>query len=173
MILSDATLRTRLKDGTIAVSPWPEDIALQPASIDLRLGRQMLHNTVAGTITVDLTDTWVFTLDPGDTALACTLEQVTVPDDLVARVEGKSSWGRRFLTVHATAGFIDPGFCGQITLELANLSREPVQIPTDAYVAQISFHQLDQPALRPYGESGLGSRYQFQRGPTPSRLFGE
>lgn len=164
MILSDRTIRKCLSNGILAIVPEPGDAQIQPASVDLKLANEFLDpwtkaRTVPG---------W-FSLAPGQCVLATTLERVKIPPNMVARVEGKSSWGRQFLMVHSTAGFIDPGFDGQITLELKNLSdSEPLLLKAGCYIAQVSFQWLDEPADRPYGSTGLNSHYQGQTGVTPA-----
>src|SRR5436190_16277383 len=126
MMLSDGTIKAMLRDGDIGIDPAPPYSAIQPASVDLRLGGDFMRIGLFGgadrPIPFRLSDGEQLTTAPGECVLACTAETVRVPAHLVARVEGKSSWGRRFLMVHSTAGFIDPGFYGQITLELKNLS---------------------------------------------------
>ena len=112
-----------------------------------------------------------FILHPGEFVLGSTLERVTLPDDLVARLEGKSSLGRLGLLIHSTAGFIDPGWDGHVTLELSNVANLPITIYHEMKIGQISFMQLSEPTSRPYGSSSLGSKYQGQRGPTPSRYW--
>ena len=112
-----------------------------------------------------------FILHPGEFVLGSTLERVTLPDDLVARLEGKSSLGRLGLLIHSTAGFIDPGWDGHVTLELSNVANLPITIYHAMKIGQLSFMQLTEPASAPYGSSALGSKYQGQRGPTPSRYW--
>ena len=112
-----------------------------------------------------------FILHPGEFVLGSTLERVTLPDDLVARLEGKSSLGRLGLLIHSTAGFIDPGWDGHVTLELSNVANLPITIYPRMKIGQLSFVQLTEPAERPYGSQGIGSKYQGQRGPTPSRYW--
>jgi dCTP deaminase len=162
-MLSDGTLRELVQSGQIKIDPEPADGAYQPASIDLRLGGAFV--SLLGS---KFTERERVYLESGECFLAHTIEHVTIPADLVARVEGKSTWGRRFVMVHSTAGFIDPGFSGQITLEIHNLSRFAQSVPVGASIAQISFQRLDKPALRPYGSPGLGSHYQGQTGATPA-----
>ncbi len=166
MILSDGTIRRALKNGRITIDPMPEDERIQPASVDLTLGAQFRspYNELP---TIDMN---LYTLLPGECMLACTAETVTIPRNMVGRVEGKSSWGRRFIMIHATAGFIDPGFHGQITLELKNLSSCPQTLPVGQPICQISFADLDQSAQRPYGHPELNSHYQGQTGATPSAV---
>jgi dCTP deaminase len=112
-----------------------------------------------------------FILHPGEFVLGSTLERLTLPDDLVARLEGKSSLGRLGLLIHSTAGFIDPGFDGHVTLELSNVANLPITIYPAMKIGQLSFVQMSEPAETPYGSGSLGSKYQGQRGPTPSRYW--
>lgn len=163
MILSDVTIRAQLAKGRIRIEPAPEDHQLQPASIDLRLGSQF-----QSPYSDEKHEQDSYLVGAGECVLATTWEYVEVPDDMVAKVEGKSSWGRKFLMVHSTAGFVDPGFAGTITLELVNLSRVSQIVRQGMSIAQISFAWLDQPCARPYGTKDLGSHYQFQQGVTPS-----
>ena len=120
---------------------------------------------------VEIGDDQPFILHPGEFVLGSTLERVTLPDDLVARLEGKSSLGRLGLLIHSTAGFIDPGWDGHVTLELSNVANLPITIYHGMKIGQVSFMQLSEPASAPYGSSTLGSKYQGQRGPTPSRYW--
>jgi dCTP deaminase len=180
MILSDRSLHEEIAAGRIVVEPF-EPANVQPSSIDIRIDRyfRVFRNHTTGIIDVkenqeDLTelieiaDDGVFVLHPGEFVLGATAERVGVPDDLVARIEGKSSLGRLGLV---TAGFIDPGFDGHITLELSNAATLPITLYAGMKVGQISFLRMTTPADRPYGSSALGSKYQGQRGPTPSRYF--
>lgn len=183
MILSDRTLREALQAGRIVIDPY-EPANVQPSSIDLRLDRyfRVFRNHTTRVIDVredqeDLTelveidDGGVFILHPGEFVLAATAERVAVPDDLVARIEGKSSLGRLGLLIHSTAGFIDPGFDGHITLELSNVANLPITLYPMMKIGQVSFLTMTTPAEHPYGTGPLGSKYQGQRGPTPSRYF--
>lgn len=185
MILSDRDLRERLAKGDLVVDPLDEpDLQVQPASIDLRLGNEFLVFRAPHIPYIDPRDTetedpterivipegGVFVLHPGEFVLATTHERVRIPPDLVARVEGRSSLGRLAVVVHATAGFIDPGFEGHITLELSNLGRVPVALHPGMRVSQIVVHEMKSPAERPYGSPGRGSKYQGQRGPVSSRI---
>jgi dCTP deaminase len=120
---------------------------------------------------VEVADGESFMLHPGEFVLGSTLERVAVPTDLVARVEGKSSLGRLGLVIHSTAGFIDAGFDGHVTLELANLANLPITLYPGMKIGQISFIKMTSPAEKPYGSGAKGSKYQGQRGPTPSRYF--
>jgi dCTP deaminase len=183
-VLSDGTIRSLVDAGRIRIEPW--DAALvQPASVDLRLGDsfRVFHNHRASAIDLrhppdNLTEEVVippeepFIIHPGEFCLGRTLEWVELPDDIVARIEGKSSLGRLGLIVHATAGFCDPGWKGTLTLELNNLTRVPIKLYPGLPIAQLSFMTLDRPAQRPYGSPGLGSHYQGQRAATESRYDG-
>ena len=183
MILSDRSLREAIETGRIVVDPF-DPSTVQPSSIDVRVDRlfRVFRNHTAGMIDVklDLTDLTelveiapegVFMLHPGEFVLGSTLERVAVPDDLVARIEGKSSLGRLGLLIHSTAGFIDAGFDGHITLELSNVANLPITLYPGMKIGQISFLTMTTPADVPYGSSGLGSKYQGQRGPRPSRYW--
>ena len=183
MILSDRTLREEIAAGRIVLDPF-EPANVQPSSIDLRVDRyfRVFRNHTSRVIDVklnqeDLTelveiaDDDCFILHPGEFVLGSTAERVSVPDDLVARIEGKSSLGRLGLLIHSTAGFIDPGFDGHITLELANVANLPITIYPGMKIGQVSFLRMTTSADHPYGSSALGSKYQGQRGPTPSRYF--
>jgi dCTP deaminase len=182
VILSDRTLRERLAAGSIRIEPFDES-AVQPASIDLRLSDAFRVFTRHKYSHVDLaieqpglTELVMvaagasFALHPGEFTLASTLERVAVPDDLVGRLEGKSSLGRVGLIIHSTAGYVDPGFEGQITLELSNVATVPIMLYPGMRIAQISFLTMTTPAERPYASPGLQSKYQGQTGPTESRL---
>jgi dCTP deaminase len=183
-VLSDGTIIELVNAGRIVIDPWDE-ANVQPASVDVRLGNsfRVFHNHRATTIDLrdpprDLTeevrreDDEPFVIHPGEFCLAATLEWVELGDDIVSRVEGKSSLGRLGLIVHATAGFVDPGWKGALTLELNNLTRIPIKLWPGMFIAQLSFMQLDRPALRPYGSPDLGSHYQGQAGATESRYEG-
>lgn len=194
MILSDRTIREQLAAGRIVIEPLDEGL-IQPSSIDVRISNlfRVFRNHTAGVIDVkrDLTDLTelveisdsetidsetidsdgAFMLHPGEFVLGSTLERIAVPDDLVARIEGKSSLGRLGLLIHSTAGFIDAGFDGHITLELANVASLPITLYPGMRIGQVSFMQMTTPAERPYGRGAQGSKYQGQRGPTPSRYF--
>lgn len=164
MLLSDKTIREVLERRAL-IDPIPADHRIQPASVDLLLGSEFM---VEG-LTYALEDRGIFILEPGEFVLAHTLESVCLPDDIAARVEGKSTHGRRGILIHATAGFIDPGFRGQVTLELTNLGKHSTGIQVGEAIAQICFYQLTTPALRPYGHDELGSHYQGQTGATSAR----
>jgi dCTP deaminase len=182
VVLSDRTIRRLLDEGRIEIDPYDEAL-LQPSSVDVRVDRyfRVFHNARYPFIDVrepqeDLTeeveiDTEPFILHPGEFVLGSTLERIRLPDDLVARLEGKSSLGRLGLLIHSTAGFIDPGWDGHVTLELSNVANLPITIYHGMKIGQLSFVQLSEPAESPYGTGGLGSKYQGQRGPTPSRYW--
>ncbi len=180
-VLSDATILRMVAARRIRIDPW-EPALVQPASVDLRLGDsfRVFHNHRIAAIDLrqppdNLTEEiavpadGAFVIHPGEFCLGRTLEWVELPDDIVARIEGKSSLGRLGLIVHATAGFCDPGWKGTLTLELNNLTRVPIKLYPGLPIAQLSFMALDRPALRPYGSPGLGSHYQGQRAATESR----
>jgi dCTP deaminase len=184
-VLSDGTILELVEGGRIRIDPWDPEL-VQPASIDLRLGDsfRVFHNHRASAIDLrrppeNLTEEVIvpaeesFVIHPGEFCLGRTLEWVELPDDIVARIEGKSSLGRLGLIVHATAGFCDPGWKGTLTLELNNLTRVPIKLYPGLPIAQLSFLSLDRPALRPYGSPGLGSHYQGQRAATESRYEGD
>lgn len=166
MILSDTTIRKQMRLKRILISPEPQDWQLQPASVDLTLG----NDFVSPYNDKEEIHLEYYTILPGECVLAATAEYIEVPTDMVARVEGKSSWGRRFLMVHSTSGFVDPGFRGIITLELTNLSKVSQALPVGSAICQVSFQWVDQPVARPYGADALGSHYQDQAGATPSAI---
>jgi dCTP deaminase len=183
MVLSDRTIRRLIDEGRIRIDPYDETL-LQPSSIDVRVDRffRVFHNARYPYIDVkepqdDLTELVEldgdspFILHPGEFVLASTLERIRLPDDLVARLEGKSSLGRLGLLIHSTAGFIDPGWDGHVTLELSNVANLPITIYYGMTIGQLSFVQLSEPAEKPYGSGELGSKYQGQKGPTPSRYW--
>jgi len=185
MILSDRTIREEIAAGNIEVEPF-EDACVQPSSIDLHVDRdfRVFHNARYPFIDVkadmpDLTevatiaDGDAFILHPGEFVLGSTLERVKLPNNLVARLEGKSSLGRLGLLIHSTAGYVDPGWDGYLTLELSNVANLPITIYPGMKIGQISFFQLTTAADVPYGTKKAGSKYQGQRGPTPSRFFEE
>lgn len=168
MILSDRTLRAELDAGTLVIDPPPADAAIQPASIDLHLGGHIrwTYRPDANPISID----GGFALAPSRFCLGFTAETVTIPRHLVAQLNGKSSLGRLGLAIHITAGFIDPGFCGQITLELHNCSPLPILLDPGMPIGQLVLMWLTAPAERPYGSPGLNSHYMNQRGATPSAV---
>ncbi|PSP83799.1 dCTP deaminase [Halobacteriales archaeon QS_6_64_34] len=188
MILSDVDILRRLEDGDLVVEPLDDpDIQIQPASVDLRLGREFLefqhanipciHPNAEAEVDdyVELTEVEAggeYILHPGDFVLGTTHERVEIPDDLIAHVEGRSSLGRLAIVVHATAGLADPGYKGQITLELSNLGTAPVALTPGMRISQLTFTELKTPADRPYGAE-RGSKYQDQSGPQASKIQGD
>ena len=188
MILSDADILRRLEQGDLVVEPLDDpDIQVQPASVDLRLGREFLefqhanipciHPNSEDEVADYVEETVVeeggeFILHPGDFVLGTTHERVAIPDDLIAHVEGRSSLGRLAIVVHATAGLCDPGYEGQITLELSNLGTAPVALTPGMRISQLTFTELKTPADRPYGAE-RGSKYQGQSGPQASKIQGD
>jgi dCTP deaminase len=183
VVLSDRTIERLIADGRIGIDPY-EPSLLQPSSVDVRVDRyfRVFHNARYPYIDVrqpmeDLTELVEvaedepFILHPGEFVLGQTLEQVTLPDDLVARLEGKSSLGRLGLLIHSTAGFVDSGFSGNLTLELSNVANLPITIYHAMPIGQISFMRMDGPVERPYGSRDTRSKYQGQAEPTPSRFY--
>ncbi|MSO87338.1 MAG: dCTP deaminase [Acidimicrobiia bacterium] len=183
MIMSDRSIREAIAAGRIQLDPFDPDL-VQPASVDMRLDRYFrvfLNHTMPVidvkknleelTQLIEIPEDQAFVLHPGEFVLGSTLERLGLPDDLVGRVEGKSSLGRLGLLVHATAGFVDAGFSGHITLELSNVANLPITLYPGMKVGQISFLTMTTPADVPYGSGNLGSKYQGQRGPTPSRYW--
>ncbi|HEY2331659.1 MAG TPA: dCTP deaminase [Acidimicrobiales bacterium] len=183
MILSDRTIRAELESGRIIIEPLGEG-CIQPSSVDLHVDRlfRVFRNHTMGHIDVkedleeltelvEIGEDDAFMLHPGEFVLGSTLERVALPDDLVARLEGKSSLGRLGLLIHSTAGFVDAGWDGHLTLELSNVANLPITLYPGMKIGQISFLQMTTPADQPYGTGALGSKYKGQRGPTPSRYF--
>ena len=183
VILSDRTIRAEIKAGRIVIDPFDPSM-VQPSSVDLRLDHRFLvfrsHTRPVIDVKEDLTDLTepvevdpdgVFVLHPGEFVLGSTAERVALPDDLVGRIEGKSSLGRLGLLIHTTAGFVDAGFQGYLTLELSNVATLPITLYPGMKIGQISFLRMDRPAEFPYGSSSLGSKYSGQVGPTPSQYW--
>lgn len=183
MLLSDRDLRAELDAGRVGLDPYDPSM-IQPSSVDVRLDRFFrvfenhryphidpaeeqpdLTRLVEGAVDE------AFILHPGEFVLASTYEVVTLPDDIAGRLEGKSSLGRLGLLTHSTAGFIDPGFSGHVTLELSNVATLPIKLWPGMKIGQLCLFRLSSPAEHPYGSQAYGSRYQGQRGPTPSRSF--
>ena len=183
MVLSDRSIREEIEGGRIVIDPFDERL-LQPSSVDVRVDSRyrVFHNSRYTHIDVrqpmeDLTELvevdgdQPFILHPGEFVLGQTLERVRLPDDIVARLEGKSSLGRLGLLIHSTAGFVDSGFSGNLTLELSNVANLPITIYYGMPIGQISFMRMDQPVEKPYGAGARGSKYQGQAEPTPSRFY--
>lgn len=182
MVLSDRTIKEKVAAGRIVIDPLDER-DIQPASVDLHLDRRLLvfRNSTAPYIDlradlpslteqIEIDNDAPFILHPGEFVLASTLEHVELPTDIVGRLEGKSSLGRIGLLIHSTAGYVDPGWKGRLTLELTNVARLPVTLYSGMRIGQISFLTLTTDVDRPYGSRGLGSRYQGQADPTASRI---
>ena len=186
MVLSDRTIKEELAKRRIVIEPLG-DGCIQPASVDLRLDRELRkfqdsegysyidirRDATAITELEQIPDPSPFILQPGQFILASTREHVEIPDDIVGRLEGKSSLGRLGLLIHSTAGYVDPGFKGQLTLEISNVANARISLYYNMKISQISFLRLSTPAENPYGTRKLGSKYQGQEGPTPTRLHME
>jgi dCTP deaminase len=183
VLLSDRDIKAEIAANRIRLEPYDE-VMVQPASVDIRLDRffrtfenhryQFIdprQEQLDLTRAVEIPATEPFVLHPGEFVLGSTFEVVTLPDDVAARVEGKSSLGRLGLLTHATAGFVDPGFSGHVTLELSNVANLPVTLWPGMKIGQLCFIRMSSASEHPYGSSVYGSRYQNQRGPTPSRSF--
>src|SRR3982751_5440618 len=183
MLLSDRDITAAIAEGRLGIDPFDKAM-VQPSSIDVRLDRffRVFNNARYThidpalqqddlTAQVEPEGDEPFVLHPGEFVLGSTYEVVTLPDDVAARLEGKSSLGRLGLLTHSTAGFIDPGFTGHITLELSNVANLPITLWPGMKIGQLCLFRLSSPALRPYGSDGVGSRYQGQRGPTASRSY--
>lgn len=181
MLLSDRDIRAQVEAGRVQLDPWTAEM-VQPSSIDVRLDRffrtfenhrypviDPAQEQSELTRLVEPEGDEPFVLHPGEFVLGATYEKVTLPDDIAARLEGKSSLGRLGLLTHSTAGFIDPGFTGHITLELSNMATLPIALHPGMKIGQLCFFQLSSPAEHPYGLEKNKSRYQGQRGPTASR----
>lgn len=182
MVLSDRSIKEELSKGRIIIRPLDPD-CIQPASVDVHLDRKILmfsnsrrpyidvrQNMDDLTEMVELANDVPFILHPGEFALGSTSEHFEIPGDLVARLEGKSSLGRIGLVIHSTAGYVDPGWKGNLTLELSNMARLPITLYHGMRIGQISFERLTTEADRLYGSPGLDSKYQGQSEPTPSRF---
>jgi dCTP deaminase len=182
MVLSDRTIREEVEAGRISFDPFDPEL-IQPSSVDMRVDRKfrVFHNARYPFIDVrqpmeeltelvEVTDDAPFILHPGEFVLGQTLERVRLPDDVVARLEGKSSLGRLGLLIHSTAGFVDAGFEGNLTLELSNVANLPITIYYGMPIGQISFMRMDGPVENPYGSGETRSKYQGQAEPTPSRF---
>ncbi|MDO5670946.1 MAG: dCTP deaminase [Corynebacterium sp.] len=183
MLLSDRDIRAAIDSGALGIEPYePENV--QPSSVDVRLDRffRVFNNSKYThidpklqqdelTSLVEVEEGDAFVLHPGEFVLASTLEKFTLPDNLAGRLEGKSSLGRLGLLTHSTAGFIDPGFSGYVTLELSNVANLPMTLWPGMKVGQMAIFKMSSPAEVPYGTGSLGSKYQGQRGPTPSRAY--
>ena len=184
MLLSDKDIRAEIAAERVMLDPWDPQM-VQPSSVDVRLDKffrlfdnhkypyiDPAQDQPELTRLVEVTEEEDgFVLHPGEFVLGSTLEMVTLPDDLAARVEGKSSLGRLGLMTHATAGFVDPGFSGHVTLELSNVATLPIMLYPGMKIGQLAFFRLSSSAEHPYGSGEYGSHYQGQRGPTASRSW--
>ena len=183
MLLSDRDIKAELDAGRIGLDPLDRSM-IQPSSMDVRIDRffrlfdnhkypfiDPAEDQPELTRLIDVDDDRPFILHPGEFVLGSTYELITLPDDIAARLEGKSSLGRLGLLTHSTAGFIDPGFSGHVTLELSNVATLPIKLWPGMKIGQLCFFRLSSPAEKPYGSSEYSSRYQGQRGPTASRSF--
>jgi dCTP deaminase len=183
VVLSDRTIRRLIAEGAIEIDPF-EDSLVQPSSVDVRVDRyfRVFRNSRYPYIdvkqpmeelteAVEINDVEPLILHPGEFVLGSTLERLALPHNLVARLEGKSSLGRLGLLIHSTAGFVDPGWDGHVTLELSNVANLPITLYASMKIGQLSFMELSEPAETPYGSASIGSKYQGQRGPTPSRYW--
>jgi dCTP deaminase len=183
VLLSDKDIRTEIDAGRVRIEPY-DPTMVQPSSIDVRLDRYFRvfenhrypHIDPAVeqpdlTRMIETPGDEPFILHPGEFVLASSYEVISLPEDIASRLEGKSSLGRLGLLTHSTAGFIDPGFSGHVTLELSNVATLPIKLWPGMKIGQLCMFRLTSPAERPYGTSGVGSRYQDQRGPTPSRSY--
>ncbi|WP_061295128.1 dCTP deaminase [Herbidospora cretacea] len=183
MLLSDRDIRAEVDKGRVRLTPYDPDM-IQPSSVDVRLDRMFrvfenhryphIDPSIEQpdlTRLVEPEEDEPFILHPGEFVLASTYEVISLPDDIASRLEGKSSLGRLGLLTHSTAGFIDPGFDGHVTLELSNVATLPIKLWPGMKIGQLCLFRLSSPAEHPYGTAKYGSRYQGQRGPTPSRSF--
>ena len=183
MVLSDRSIKEELALGRLVITSLDPD-CIQPASVDVHLDKKLLvfrnsrrpyidvrENTDDLTEMVEVAEETPFILHPGEFALGSTTEHIELPDNLVARLEGKSSLGRIGLVIHSTAGYVDPGWKGRLTLELSNMARLPITLYAGMKIGQISFQRLTTPVDRLYGSAELDSKYQGQSDPTPSRYY--
>lgn len=185
-ILSDSDIKKHIEEGLIIIDPLEDpERQIQPSSVDLRIGSEFKGFRIIRKPCIDpkdksdiesymesfhITEKEPFIIHPGEFALATTFEKVKLPDDLVARVEGRSSMGRLGITMHVTAGYIDPGFCGKITLEISNIGKMPVALYPGQRVCQIVFETMTSPAEKPYGHPDRDSKYMGQTRPETSRI---
>jgi len=185
VVLSDRSIKEALDSGRIIVSPIGEN-AIQPASLDIRLDREFrvfrnhrdsfidIRSPMESLTEIEtIDDDQAFVLHPNEFVLGSTIELVELPNDIVARVEGKSSLGRLGLLVHATAGYVDPGWQGKLTMELSNVSNLPIKLYYNMKIGQLSFFELSTPSDNPYGSGAIKSKYQNQEGPTASKGYSD
>lgn len=182
MILSDRDIIRLIRKGTLIIEPFNREF-VQPSSLDVTLDSKVRvfdnHDVAFVDVKkisdpsrlVELGNGGSFIIHPGDFILASTVERITMPTDVAAKIEGRSSLGRLGLVIHATAGYVDPGFSGHLTLEISNISRLPIKLYSDMRIGQIAFIKMSSPVLKPYGSPELRSKYQGQRDPTSSRVW--
>ncbi len=182
MILSDGDILKRIKKGDLKIKPFNRN-QLQPSTIDFHLDSKFsvfdnwnteiidLADKVDVSRTIDIKKNGSFIVHPGEFVLGSSVEKVTLPNDLAAKIEGRSSLGRLGLIIHATAGFVDPGFSGNLTLEISNISRLPMKLYAGMRIGQLAFFQMSSPVLTSYGSAKLKSKYQNQKGPTASKIW--
>jgi dCTP deaminase len=183
MLLSDRDIKSEIDKKRVVLEPCDLNM-IQPSSVDVRLDRLFrtfenhkyahidpAENQPDLTREVGVASDEAFILHPGEFVLGSTYEVITLPDDIAGRLEGKSSLGRLGLLTHSTAGFIDPGFSGHVTLELSNVANLPIKLWPGMKIGQLALFRLSSPAEHPYGSAVYGSRYQGQRGPTPSKAY--
>jgi dCTP deaminase len=183
MLLSDRDIKSEIDKGRVVLEPYDVNM-IQPSSVDVRLDRLFrtfenhkyahidpAENQPELTREVAVEGNEPFILHPGEFVLGSTYEVISLPDDIAGRLEGKSSLGRLGLLTHSTAGFIDPGFSGHVTLELSNVATLPIKLWPGMKIGQLCLFRLESPAEHPYGSAVYGSRYQGQRGPTPSKAY--
>ncbi len=181
--MSDRDIIKRVKQGTLVIEPFCEE-HVQPSTVDLQLSSKVriFNNFELGVVDLRQKEDPTkevemskrgFIVHPNEFLLGSTVERFKIPLDLAAKIEGRSSLGRLGLIIHATAGYVDPGFAGNITFEISNISRTPIKIHAGMRIAQICFFQMSSPVERPYGSKELGSKYQGQKGPTSSRAWKE
>ena len=183
MLLSDRDIKSEIDKGRVVLEPYDVNM-IQPSSVDVRLDRLFrtfenhkyahidpAENQPELTREVAVQGQDPFILHPGEFVLGSTYEVISLPDDIAGRLEGKSSLGRLGLLTHSTAGFIDPGFSGHVTLELSNVATLPIKLWPGMKIGQLCLFRLESPAEHPYGSAVYGSRYQGQRGPTPSKAY--
>ena len=190
MILCDKTIKKMVLDDDIHINPLPKENQFQPSSIDLRLDYIFKHYSNSKLAAIDTKNKYMdlnkyteteilkyrhdpYVIQPDDFILAQTLENIRLPDNVVGIVEGRSSFGRLGLAIHVTAGYIDPGFEGKITLEIKNLNTIPLAIYPEQRICQIVFYEMDKKAKYPYGDSRINSKYQFQKEPTISKIIND
>lgn len=183
MVLSDRDIKKQIADGRIVIEPLCE-AHIQPASVDVRLGsnfrifKNSNHSCIDPLVEqpglteeIEVGEDGTFVLHPGQFALGTTLERIAVPDDILGKLEGKSTLGRLGLMIHSTAGYVDPGWDGELTLELSNVATLPIVLHAGMRIGQLSFETMSSPVERPYGSKDLGSHYQGQKGARPAHVL--